>query len=44
MRLDVTFETNINVAPRREKWHISNSNILQELKQKMEEIIASLLP
>lgn len=44
VRLDVTFETNINVAPRRDKWHKSNSNILQELKEKFEEIIASLLP
>ena len=44
MRIDVTFETNINFAPGREKWHKSNSNILQELKEKLEEIIASLLP
>jgi hypothetical protein len=44
MRLDVTFETNIDVATTREKWHNSNSNILQELKEKLEEIIASLLP
>jgi len=44
IRLDVTFETNINVAPRQEKWHKSNSNILQELREKLEEIIVSVLP